>query len=255
MVGCSKMGALRFVVALLSVLPVACNSSRTPNATAPPTASSKPDHKRRAKVAGTPTAIAAPNIGPYAIPVGPLFGILPGKGIGPIRFGATISTIERLMGAKCTVKTDSLCRYSAQAVDFHLTDGALSKIHIHGDERPFDDNPEHTYGIFNGLFRGDVRLGMYRQYVVEVLGEPERTEKTKPGRFKMEQRDHYSPQKMVLEYDRLKNGNVVLAGVVLEQAPDAPPLKSERAIAPEAPATPARATGAAPGNKSAPHVH
>jgi hypothetical protein len=155
----------------------------------------------------------------FQVPIGPMLGIIPGKGVGPIRFGATVETVERLMQSKCAEKTESVCRYSAQAIDFHFTDGALSEIRIQGDERPFSDKPGVTYGVFNGRFAGGAALGMYSQFVIESLGEPKRKENVQPGgNLKTMERHYY--EDMVLEYDKLENGNVVLAGVVLKRPDD-----------------------------------
>lgn len=187
------------------------------------------DTKQKAKQetpAQSPSASAtaapqAPTLPPgrtaeiYSIPVGPKLGIFPGRGIGPVRFGATIKTIERLMGSPCSEKTTASCRYVAQAVDFHLQDGVLVKIQIQGDERPLADKPEQTFGIFNGRFPQGAALGMYAAYVTEVLGEPLRKEPAKPTEAPIQERYFYKD--FVLEFDRLKNGNVVLASVVLEK--------------------------------------
>lgn len=163
----------------------------------------------------------------FNIPVGPKLGVFPGQGVGPVRFGATIETIERLMEAPCTEKSASICRYAAHAIDFHLKDGVLVKIQIQGDERQFDDNPEHTYGIFNGQFPQGAALGMYPQYVINMLGEPLRKEKvagsakTVPGGAAepsppgLQERHFYKDA--TVEYDKLANGNVVLASIILEK--------------------------------------
>lgn len=184
---------------------------------------------KSAKPPGQGRTSAAPA---YNIPVGPGFAVEPGMGIGPIRFGATVETIERLMEAKCTVKSQSLCRYSIQAADFHLADGVLVKIHLQGDERVFDPGkPEHTYGIFNGELPGGVQLGMYEHYVREVLGEPESELEFDPDAqlkqtgFPTVKRAKYWG--MTLEYDKLANGNVVLAGVVIEKGDPAKKPKSQ----------------------------
>lgn len=154
----------------------------------------------------------------FSVPVGPRLGIFPGRGIGPIRFGASLSTVERLMDSPCSEKTETLCRYAAHAVDFHFEDAKLTKIHIHGDERSFrtatTDSPDNTYGIFNGRFPQGAGLGMYSSYVISMLGEPSRKEAVGASPDAQTVERHHYPD-MVLEYDKLKNGNVVLAGVVL----------------------------------------
>ena len=150
----------------------------------------------------------------FQVPIGPMLGILPGKGVGAIRFGATKETVERMLQSKCAEWQDNVCRYSAHAVDFHFTDGVVSEIHIQGDERQFSDKPGVTYGVFNGRFADGAALGMYPQFVIETLGEPKRKETVSPGgKFPTVERHYYDD--MVLEYDKLSNGNVVLAGVIL----------------------------------------
>lgn len=161
----------------------------------------------------------------FQIPIGPTLGILPGQGLGPIRFGATTQTIERLMEAPCTEKSEDSCRYLSQAVDFKLKDGVLVEIYVHGDERAFSDRPDDTYGVFNGRFVQGPALGMYSKFVIEALGEPSRIEKVETaGRFPTLERHHYPD--MVLEYDKLENGNVVLAGVILTRSEAAPTPKN-----------------------------
>lgn len=155
----------------------------------------------------------------FRVPVGPIFTILPGEGIGPIRFGATLQTIQRLMEAQCTevAERDGLtwCRYQAHAVEFGLDKGRLVQIHIHGSEREFTPGKglgvDNVYGIFHGKFANNGQLGMYRQYAAQ--GEPLRIEEVTPGRYPVVEKHYYDD--MVLEFDKLRNDNIVLGGVVL----------------------------------------
>lgn len=195
---------------------VACNPKRSESERAAPVATTT-----AAASAAAASASARPKLRPpvYHVPVGPAFGIEPGVGIGPIRFGATLSTIERLMELPCPEKTASGCRYPIHAVEFQLKDGALEKIHIHGQERLVKpDTPGYTYGIFNGKLLNGVELGMYRDYVEDVMGAP-------PAGRDVQENGSAFPTVYVAEYpgvtfqyDKLKNGNVVLAGIVLEQS-------------------------------------
>lgn len=169
--------------------------------------------------ASSPKSAAPRPPGVFSIPVGPKLGVFPGQGVGPVRFGATLQTVERLMEAPCTEKTETLCRYAAHAVDFHFKEGAVVKIQIFGEERPFGSGAEHNYGIFNGQFPQGAALGMYSHIVTGILGEPQRSEKVTGGAT-VER--HYYPN-FVLEYDRLKNGNVTLASIILEKATGAQP--------------------------------
>lgn len=169
----------------------------------------------------------------FQIPVGPLLGIFPGKGIGAIRFGASPETVERLMEAKCNEKTETSCRYSAHAVEFRFDGGVVSEIRVHGDERPFGDDASVTYGVFNGRFPQGAALGMYPQFVIEALGEPKRKEAVSDGKSATVERHYY--EDMLLEYDKLANGNVVLAGVILTRPSGA--AAGKPATAPKKPTT------------------
>src|SRR5690606_32148866 len=97
---------------------------------------------------------------PWRIPVGPRLLIVPGKGFGPIRFGARLDTIERLIGEPCEEKREEgaqvICRFSAHAVDFVLEKGVLTQMRGHRLGRPFKPEPPLDYGIFNGRFENGV---------------------------------------------------------------------------------------------------
>lgn len=171
-----------------------------------------------------PRSASAPGV--YRIPVGPPLAILPGEGVGPIRFGATLKTIERLMEGPCTEKIERgsilYCRYQAHAVDFKLQDGVLNEIRVHGPEREFHAGKglevENVYGIFNGGFANGFRLGMYPKFA--NLGEPLRKETVTPGRFPTVEKHYY--EGIVLELDKLRNGNIVFGGAVITKNDKAP---------------------------------
>ena len=58
--------------------------------------------------------------------------IVAGQGVGAIRLGANLATVERLMEAPCDEKTPTLCRYVARAVEFRFGDsGKLERIVAH----------------------------------------------------------------------------------------------------------------------------
>ncbi len=73
---------------------------------------------------------------PKLMPTGPSLAIEAGKGVGAIRFGATVATIERLMEHRCEVLSENLCRYHTRGVDFHLVNGVLAKVHVQRAGRP-----------------------------------------------------------------------------------------------------------------------
>ncbi|HTQ03544.1 MAG TPA: hypothetical protein VMI54_06790, partial [Polyangiaceae bacterium] len=115
----------------------------------------------------------------WAQPSGPALAVQAGLGVGAIRIGATVATIERLMDKPCEVLTDELCRYISRGVDFHLDGGYTTWIHVQRAGRPagvnFDGEPVE-FGFFNGAIPPDLRLGMVPKAIQEYLGPPERVE-------------------------------------------------------------------------------
>jgi hypothetical protein len=140
-----------------------------------------------------------------------------GKGVGPIRLGATVATIERLMAAPCEVKTPDTCRYIRRAVEFDLKDGATERIVVHRHDRPAGPDAQgrpQVYGFFNGGIPPGVGLGMLPSAVREILGEPLSVEKvTTPNDFDTIQRAFYPG--LELEFDRYKNGSLMLGSVII----------------------------------------
>jgi hypothetical protein len=144
---------------------------------------------------------------------------MPGKGLGPIRFGARLDTIERLMGEPCAEKREEpsgtlVCRYAAQAVEYYLEGGALKKIHAHRLARPFSPNSKADFGIFNGSFIEGASFGMLVAGAQESLGKPKVVRKVEGenafSTIEVHEYDGFS-----LEYDRLGPERVVLGGVIL----------------------------------------
>lgn len=153
------------------------------------------------------------------MPVGITLVITPGKGLGPIRFGARLDTIERLMAEPCEQKKEDaplvlVCRYSAQAVEFFLRAGQLNEIRVHRLGRPFGTEPKPDFGIFNGRFEGGASLGMLMSGVQELLGKPKAVHAIKDanpyGTIELHDYDGFT-----LEYDRLDADRVVLGGARL----------------------------------------
>ncbi|MEY4547706.1 MAG: hypothetical protein RL685_3901 [Pseudomonadota bacterium] len=164
-----------------------------------------------------PIAPLAPE--PWHIPVGISLPILPGEGVGPIRFGASLETIQRLIAEPCEEKRQdsprvTACRYSAQAIEFFLTDGALSSARIHRLGRPFLKEPKPDFGIYNGRFQSGASLGMLQPAVQELLGKPRAVRAvTDPGAFNTVELHDYDG--FVLEYDKSQSGQIVLGGIQL----------------------------------------
>lgn len=152
--------------------------------------------------------------------MGPAFPILPGEGIGPIRFGATKQTIERLMGAPCDEATETSCRYLTKAVDFKLEGGATTEIRISRKGREAKRAPDGSiieYGFFNGAILPDLYFGMHAAALQEVLGKPQKVEQVTPmGLDGFSERHFYDG--MTLEYDLWSNGKLVLGAAILTKS-------------------------------------
>lgn len=168
-----------------------------------------------------PSAVAPVEATPantVRMPEGPVLAIQAGQGVGPIRIGATVATIERLMEAPCEVKAPDVCRYIVRAVEFHLDPkGFTDRIVIHRKDRAagLDANGKpQTYGFFNGGIPPGVAFGMIPKAVIEMLGTPKSSERvTTPNEFHTIVRDTYPG--MTLEYDEYANGKAILGGVIL----------------------------------------
>ena len=168
----------------------------------------EPDAAKRPR----PAASAKP---PWRMPSGPRLAIEAGAGVGAIRLGANVGTIERLMEAPCEIKTDTMCRYVSRGVDFHLLGGETSWIHVQRAGRPagrgFHGEPLE-FGFFNGAIPPDLRLGMLPRAIQQYLGQAERVEYVpQPNPTTVIER-HYYPG-LVAEYDLYSNGKLILGGV------------------------------------------
>jgi hypothetical protein len=157
----------------------------------------------------------------WAQPSGPSLAVQAGLGIGAIRLGATVGTIERLMDKPCEVKTEELCRYVSRGVDFRLEGGYTTLIHVQRAGRPagVDFNGEPLeFGFFNGAIPPDLRLGMVPKAIQEYLGPPERIEPVpQPNPASIVARDYYPG--MVIEYDRYTNGKIIMGGIQIMKDP------------------------------------
>lgn len=212
------MNRTRFscLVALAALPPtVGCESTRLTSA-APAASSSAPAvAPSTALAAAPPTGLDHPNqvATAWPIPGGPRLGISPGESFGPIHFGATVETVERLMEAPCEQRTESLCRYVARAVEFHLKDGSVDEMRAYRADRRVEGGAG-LYGVFNGRFTNGAAFNMLRGAVVELFGKPARVEVPgDPGVAGTVEIHHYAGVR--LEYDRLSNGNVVLGGAII----------------------------------------
>lgn len=157
-----------------------------------------------------------PSSVPKLLPKGFRLAILAGQGVGPIRIGATVPTVERLMMGPCEERTETLCRYVSQGIEFELRSGETVAIQIHRPGRRVQGPGKHaaeTYGLINAVIPPDVAVGMLPDAVQKVLGKPESIEKvTDAGVFETVERHSY--EGLVLEYDRnALNNNVILGGI------------------------------------------
>lgn len=194
----------------------AVDASATAVASAALAASPSTPALASAKVAPAP-------LGTVQLPEGPRLAIQAGQGVGPIRIGATVATIERLMEAPCEVKTQSVCRYIRRAVEFDLDkNGITERIVVHRHDRPAGPDAKgepQVYGFFNGAIPPGVGLGMVPKAVLQILGPPQSSERvTTANDFDTVDRDTY-PAGMVLEYDEYKKSGKVMLGAVIISKP------------------------------------
>jgi hypothetical protein len=142
--------------------------------------------------------------------------ILAGQGVGPMRLGATVPTVERLMMGPCAERTDTVCRYVNKGLEFVLQDGVTVAIQIHRPGRRVLGPGKHAqeeYGALNAVIPPDIAVGMLPEAVQKVLGKPKKVEKvTDGGPHQTVERHTYDG--LVLEYDRnTLNRNIILGGI------------------------------------------
>lgn len=198
--------------------------------------------KSEAAPAATPSAsasaarLAPPERHNWPEPSGPVLAVLAGKGVGPIRIGATVATIERLMDLPCPFKSAEVCRYPNRGVEFVLADGAVQSIHVYRAGRPAGNDAAGKpteYGFFRGGVPPDMQLGMIPSALQEHLGQPKKVD-SKPGTGQgpAEAVETHEYPGLTLIYDRLENGNLVLAEMIIVHDPNAAPPPSSAPAAP-----------------------
>jgi len=211
-----------FVVMIASQGLVGCKSkSETPAAPAPATVTPS---------ASVSAVLPPPKRRNWQMPSGPALAVIPGQGLGPIRIGANLATIERLMALPCDVKTEEMCRYIGRGVDFHFVGGVTERIHVQRAGRPAGKDAsgeEREFGFFNGVILPDLRLGMIPAAIQEHLGKPQKLEVRVPSGVANNAELH-EYDGMHLEYDRIENGNLILAGIWLYKSATAIPEPSAR---------------------------
>ena len=201
---------------------VACKGKAS-SGDAAPLVSAAVSASAEAVAAGSAATTPAPPPAPTStvqLPEGPVLAIDAGRGVGPIRLGATVATIERLMAAPCEVKTEQVCRYIVRAVEFELKNGVTDRITVHRHERlagPDAHGVPQIYGFFNGGIPPGVGLGMLPSAVLKILGPPQSVQEVNtPNDNGTIRRETYPG--MVLEFDKYKNGNVMLGAVIISNA-------------------------------------
>lgn len=178
----------------------------------------------------------------HQYPIGPRLVFVPGKGVGAIRFGATVETIERHMEAPCDQKTPERCLYVRQAVEFFLKDGVLVRLESHRRDRKVDGAPpdkDQYFGSVRGILPPKIMMGLHEHVVIEEYGEPDKKESIEPpGPDGLVARHYYDG--VILEYDKIENGNTVLASIEIVPSETALPHGKVHAKAQEtAPTSPA----------------
>jgi hypothetical protein len=152
----------------------------------------------------------------WPLPSGPVLAILANQGVGPIRIGATVATIERLMALRCEVKDATVCRYPSRGVEFNLENGVTKTVHVHRAGRPAGKDRE--FGFYHGGIPPDLQLGMVPNAIQEHLGPPKRIEKSGAAGTADKVEIHVYDG-MHVEYDRIPNGNLVMGGVLIFREP------------------------------------
>jgi hypothetical protein len=169
----------------------------------------------------------------HRVAIGPSLIVVPGRGLGAIRFGATVETVERHMAAPCDLKTESRCLYVRHAVDFTLKEGVVVGMKAEMRDRPVKNGPtsgDKAFGSFNGAVPPEIMMGLHRHVVIEEFGEPDKKEPVEsPPELGLVDRHFYDG--LIFEYDKIQNGSVVLAAIQVIPSKTAPPSGPKNAQA------------------------
>lgn len=155
--------------------------------------------------------------------------VLAGQGAGPIRVGANVAQVERLMQAPCEVRSENLCRYVTRGMDFNLLGGITQSLYIQRAGRPAGKSAtgeELRFGFFQGMIPPDLRLGMLPEAIQQHLGPPQRVEKVPGPNPQNTIERHYYPG-MVLDYDWWpETERLILGGIRIVRDPSAVPVSA-----------------------------
>ena len=138
------------------------------------TNSTSPVASPNASTLGASSSKAPPRT--LVVPSGPAFAIEAGGGLGPVRFGATVATIERLMEAKCDEISDKYCRYIPAGIEFELSKGVVSGIIVNRHDRAVAGSPGKTWGRTRCVIPPDISPRVIQTYVHSILGKPQASE-------------------------------------------------------------------------------
>jgi hypothetical protein len=163
--------------------------------------------------------------------------VLAGQGAGPIRIGANVAQVERLMQAPCEVRSENLCRYTTRGMDFSLLGGVTQSLYIQRAGRPAGKSAtgeELRFGFFQGMIPPDLRLGMLPEAIQQHLGPPKRIEKVPGPNPQNTVERHYYPG-MVLEYDWWpETEKLILGGIRIVRDASAVPATAGAGAPPDA---------------------
>lgn len=189
----------------------------------------KPKSKPQALQPQSSTAPAPSSVAPVAsaiptrmvVPKGPAFAIEAGSGLGPVRFGATVATIERLMEAKCDELTEAYCRYVDAGIEYELSKGVVSGIVVYRHDRPVAGSPGKLWGRTRCAIVPDITPRVLLSYVRSVLGKPTASESVttdNPNRTVLKE----TYPGLVLEYDRGERTGDLIVGSIRVTKSDKP---------------------------------
>lgn len=154
------------------------------------------------------------------MPAGPAFAIEPGVGFGPVRFGATVATIERLMAGKCEELTDQYCRFVSAGIQYDLTNGVVSGMAVHRHDR-LVDGTDKVWGQTRCAIAPDITPRVIQSYVHSLLGKPESSEEVAlPNANRTALREVYPG--VIFEYDRGEFTNELIVGSIRVVKSDTP---------------------------------
>jgi len=154
------------------------------------------------------------------MPAGPAFAIVPGVGFGPVRFGASLATVERLMTTPCEERTASVCRYITAGIEYELNNGLVSGMLVHRHDRVVDGSTK-IWGQTRCAIAPDITPRVIQNYVHSLLGKPESSEAiTAPNPNRTVLREVYPG--VVFEYDRGEYTNQLVVGSIRVVKADSP---------------------------------